>query len=292
MPEPIQEQSPAPAAQRTRLGSKWLGKTLIFMLVLIGFGFWGLWDATVVYPNRGIEYADNARWQYLKAARGAGMLYSAGVADPAAAYERVSDPETLKANRIAALDSKSPNQPRALMDERLYAWLDGLHTLGRLKPELTAIAKPDEELADLERKWGTRTQPKPLAKWDLPVQWLFTVVGLGGGLALAVLVLRVKSRSFGWDAATQRLTLPDGSTLVPADIAEFDKRKWDKFLIFLKVKPDHPKHGGKELKLDLYRYVPLEEWVLAMERTAFPEHAPAPAEAPPEQAGAEPAPGA
>ncbi|MEZ6210689.1 MAG: hypothetical protein R3B46_05480 [Phycisphaerales bacterium] len=40
-----------------------------------------------------------------------------------------------------------------------------------------------------------------------------------------------------------------------------DKRKWDKYYAFLKVdgRPD-------ELKLDLYRYVPLEEWVLDMWR--------------------------
>ncbi|MGH7132453.1 MAG: hypothetical protein ACREJO_10960, partial [Phycisphaerales bacterium] len=61
---------------------------------------------------------------------------------------------------------------------------------------------------------------------------------------------------------------PDGKTIVPADIAEFDKRKWDKFYVTINLK------GGEARKLDLLRYVPLEEWVLAMERTAFPETAP------------------
>jgi hypothetical protein len=284
MPEPIpvhQSQTPTNPSQRTRLGSKWLAKTMIFLIILLAFGCWGLWDATVVYPKRGIEFAERAKLQYLAACQGAGSIFGASIADPVSTYARVKEPETLRANRAAAQDPGNPAQARALAEERLYEWLDGLDTIGRLTPEFTRIEQPDKELERLDAIWKTRGQPKPLAKWDLPVQWLFVIVGIGGGLALAFLVLRVKSRTYGWEPAEQRLFLADGSSLVPADIAEFDKRKWDKFLIFLKVKPGHRPNGGREIRLDLLRYVPLEEWVLAMERTAYPEHAPPPTQEPP-----------
>ena len=47
----------------------------------------------------------------------------------------------------------------------------------------------------------------------------------------------------------------------------------------LKIKPGSHALAGSEVKLDLLRYVPLEDWVLEMERTAFP-----PAEVPPGEA--------
>ena len=113
------------------------------------------------------------------------------------------------------------------------------------------------------------------------MQWLFVVVCLGVGLALTGLILKVKSRTYGWEPVEQRLFLPGGASLVPADIAEFDKRKWDKFLIFLKIKPGHQPLGGREIRLDLLRYNPLEEWILAMERTAYPGNAPVREDPPP-----------
>lgn len=67
------------------------------------------------------------------------------------------------------------------------------------------------------------------------------------------------------------LTLPGGESITPDDVAEFDKRKWDKFLFFFKIKPDHATLGGREIKLDLYQYVPLEDWAVAMHRHARPE---------------------
>ena len=48
---------------------------------------------------------------------------------------------------------------------------------------------------------------------------------------------------------------------------------------FLKIKAGSHALAGSEVKLDLLRYVPLEEWVLEMEKTAFP-----PAEVPPGEA--------
>ena len=67
--------------------------------------------------------------------------------------------------------------------------------------------------------------------------------------------------------------LPGGQKVGPGDIAEFDKRKWDKFLVTLTIKDSHPTLGGQRVVVDLYRHEPVEDWILAMERTAFPETA-------------------
>ena len=41
--------------------------------------------------------------------------------------------------------------------------------------------------------------------------------------------------------------------MVPADIAEFDKSKWDKFLIILKINAGPQPLGGSAIRLDLSR---------------------------------------
>jgi hypothetical protein len=41
--------------------------------------------------------------------------------------------------------------------------------------------------------------------------------------------------------------------------------------VHLTIKPEHATLGGKTLEFDLLRYVPLEEWILEMERIAFPD---------------------
>ena len=45
----------------TRLNKPWLLKTLISAVVLIGFGIYGLYDATVAYPNRGGTWEATAK---------------------------------------------------------------------------------------------------------------------------------------------------------------------------------------------------------------------------------------
>ncbi len=75
------------------------------------------------------------------------------------------------------------------------------------------------------------------------------------------------------------LGLPGGHSLTPADLTDVDKRKWDKFFVSLVVKPGHATLGGKEVALDLLRYEPLEDWVLEMEKAAFPDRVKAEEEA-------------
>ena len=53
---------------------------------------------------------------------------------------------------------------------------------------------------------------------------------------------------------------------MPEDITDFDKRKWDKFLVTLSIRDGHPTMPGKKLTLDTYMHNELEPWILEMER--------------------------
>lgn len=259
--------------EQTQINPKWLWKMVIIALFLIGFGAWGLYDATIAYPKRGINYAEYAEWEYLRTIKQADSAWDrAAVKDPSAELKRLDERLKAKSNVSA-------------IEKTRHEWLGALDTIGRLQPAQTDMADPVKRFEDLNTRWTTTTgtsksSPKKLAGWDIPVQWLITVLGFGLGLYLVGLILIVKRVVYRWEPASQRLTLPGGASLTPADIAEFDKRKWHKYLIYLKVRPGVPQVGGQELRLDLLRYAGLEDWVLAMEKTAFPENQPA-AEPPP-----------
>lgn len=245
----------------TKPNRPWLMKMVIFAIALLGFGLYGLYDASVVYPGRGVRHSRFTLFQYLEAAKSDGL----------------SDTKTTVADPVAELKSLEARNPEQLKgaDRARYDWLRSLKVIHRLKPEWTKIDRPDSTLTELRKEWttgsGARNAPKPLSAYDIPVQWLFTAIGLGGGSLLLLHILRITRRKYRWDPQAKALQLADGTTLSPADIEEFDKRKWEKFLIFLKVKAGHSPHGGKELKLDLYQHAPLEAWVLEMERIAFPD---------------------
>lgn len=251
--------------QRTRLNKPWLIKMVLFAAVLIFFGFYGLYDALVAYPERGLRHADFVKYQYLEAAKTEHKLDRRGVS--------VDDPKT-ELTRLQKLELGR----REPLDGPRLDWLDALAVVRQLTPERTKIDDPDAEYARLKTMWTTTNggpvkAPKPLSWYDIPVQWVYVVVGFGGGFWMILHFIAVARQTYRWEPETLTLHLPGDRTLTPADIEEFDKRKWDKFLIFLKIKPTHPTLGGRELKLDLYRYSPLESWVLEMEKTAFPERA-------------------
>ncbi len=111
----------------------------------------------------------------------------------------------------------------------------------------------------------------PLSRFDIPSQWLITAVGFIGGAWIVALIARVSAKTYRWEPAAQRLTLPGGASVTPADVSEVDKTLWHKYYVELHIKADHPKLGGKSVKLDLMRYEPLEAWVLEMEQTVHPE---------------------
>lgn len=256
--------------QRTSLHRPWVAKMAIFFVILVGFGTWGLYDATVKYPQRGLRYAEYCRSVYLEVAQSAGELSRdrLTVDDPAAELGRLTTRQrqgTLTGFERARLE-----------------WLVALSRIGRLDPAHTDFrdpARPDpaQELQQLRAVWNTRDRPSALSAYDIPVQWAFTGIGFAGALALAVVFIRTATRTYRWDPAEKRLILPDGASIVPADIEEFDKRKWHKFYVFLRLRPAAVGAAGRPrapvVKLDLYRYARLESWVLEMERTAFPERA-------------------
>jgi hypothetical protein len=261
--------------QKTKLGKRWLRKFIIFLIVCVGFGFYGLYDATIAYPNRGERDASYRLLEYLRAANEAhGLALSLGVPAEQTPQEHLED---LKA-RQGELTQRAGGEGGSARDARAelakLVWLDSLAKIWQLTPERVQedlSGSPRETLAELAAEWETRDQPKPLSWYDIPVQWLFTVVGFGLGIWLTIHMLRVASRTYTWEPGAMRLGLPGGATIVPSDVAEFDKRKWDKFLFFFKIKPEHPQLGGREIKLDLYQYVPLEDWAVAMHKAARPE---------------------
>ncbi|MEM8757002.1 MAG: hypothetical protein AAGF47_04385 [Planctomycetota bacterium] len=267
---------PAGVRTRTRLSVRWLRKLVIFLLVLVGFGIWGLYDALVAYPNRGENTASYRLFQYLEAADEAhGLTLRLGPPEGSTPGEHREQLGERRADLQAESAAEGARGRDASEKLALLDWYDSLAVLGRLSPERVAsdvdVESPRDLLNELETEWTAKSAPKPLAAYDIPVQWVFVIVGLGGGSWLALHMLRVASKTYRWDPATLALTLPGGETITPDDVAEFDKRKWDKFLFFFKIKPDHASLGGREIKLDLYQYTPLEDWAVAMHRHARPE---------------------
>jgi hypothetical protein len=129
---------------------------------------------------------------------------------------------------------------------------------------------PRELATELAAYWNkTSSMPTELSAYDLPVQYLFMVAGLGWAAYLIFLLMRCRARArgFRWEPSSQRLTLPGGASFTPADLADVDKRKWHKFYATM-VLTDGTRH-----EMDLLRYEPLEAWVLEMEATRFPERA-------------------
>lgn len=303
----MSESSLTSTASTTRLSGNWLLKQGVFLVVLLVFGFWGLADALYFYPRRGLEDASSKLAKYLAAASEAGRLTPTDIAvpDPKATHAELA----LRAEELAKAASSSAETletRRARVEFSKFMWLEALARTWRLNatPEVvispgqlpkefvdaaTRTVKfdpargiglvttaesttpleipPQRLLAELVQKWNTRDQVKPLSGYDMPLQWVFVVVGFGGGLWMLATVVRANTKKFRWDAASQSLTLPGGASFSPADVKEFDKRRWHKFFVTVHLK------DGSAHTLDLLRYVPLEEWILAMERTAFPQDA-------------------
>jgi len=263
---PAPDQAPEHVSQdcaKAPLNPRWALKLFVITFFVIGFGAYGLYDATIAYPDRGQRYADWAKWQYLEASDAAGKGPGGfGV------FERESSvPNPVEElERLKELDKRSSNELRATMQSTRYDWLNALKVIGQLTPENTTIAIPRDELNELSAKWTTTTSnPKPLKSYDIPSQWMIMVVCwfIGGWMLLNI--LKVIGQKFSWDAGSMTLTVPGSISITPGQLQEVDKRKWDKFIVFLKLNDAHPSHAGKEIKVDTYQHALVEDWILAME---------------------------
>lgn len=279
--------------QSTTLGRNWLIKTTIFLVLLLGFGLWGLTDALYYYPKRGEMDAARRLKDHLEAASKAGMLTPDQL--------KVTDP----VRTFQELKAKEKDPTSGSFDKTRLDWLDALNRMWALKPEprlvhdepaapgtpptpakkfyfdmregqgyvVTAGSSekapvPPPALLTLLTNAMSKTNPvTPLSGFDMLTQWVFVVIGFGGGAWMLLTLVRAAAKKYRWQSETQTLTMPDGKTVTPAELKELDKRLWHKFFVVMHVK------DGREYKLDLLRYQPLEDWVLAMEKTAFPEQA-------------------
>lgn len=281
----------AQAEVRSRVSPKWVRRMVIIAAVLIAFGFWGLYDAAVAYPRRGEKASLYLEYQFLQQLDQRRELLDlrAAIKDPQGELERL---------RTRLKDGVANDAERACL-----TWLESLDLVGRLDAaSATDIPRDDfrgERVESVRSRYDALTRqfttaqggsadiPSPLSRWDIPVQWLIMAGGYAIGGYILLLIVRVRGKTYAFDPATMRLTLPDGGAITPADLADVDKRRWHKFYCTLVVKGEHPTHAGRSIELDLMRYEPVEEWVLTMERAAFPDRA---KDEPPPDAAAEPAP--
>jgi hypothetical protein len=268
------------AEQRTALARKWTIKMLLIALAMFGLGMWGLLDAVWVYPARGARAAEFLEFRYLEESSKAGTTANdrVSIADPVAAFARLDQ-------------RKRANESMTEGETFQRDWLLQLRLIGKLRPENTTYPREDfrtkggarvkvasafDRLAELRKKYvtGEGSAPakpaSPLERYDLPFQWAVMVFGLVVCAWLVLNVLRASRLVYRWLPDHLRLTLPGGERIVPADVAEFDKTEWHKVFITLRIRPEHPQLGGKALRLDLLRYEPLENWVLAMEDSVKP----------------------
>lgn len=295
--------------QSCSLNRTWVLKMSIFIVVLFGFGFWALFDAAYLYPSRGLGYASLKLRDFLASAESAGLLRADKIAfpDPKAELASLNDKHEDLANtaRREGADARA-----AAMDLARREYLLALDVVWRLSPTEKPIGDftqntpglppvahalfftpatgegidqstepgkparrdtldPQKLLAQLRAYWASTPPATALSRWDLPVQWFFVLVGFAGGGYLLMLLLRCRAaaRRITFDSDAQRLTLATGQSMTPADLRDIDKRLWHKFYATLITE------SGQEHKVDLLRYVPLEDWVLQMERTRFPERA-------------------
>jgi hypothetical protein len=287
----------------TTLNRTWLLKTGAFLVVLVVLGLWGLYDGLYLYPSRGMQDASFQFSNFLKEADKAGRLNPSTIAaaDPKAAHAELE----AKVDELRKQAAGSTSDARkASMDVAKYEWLESLRKVWQLntKPEYLGtisggqrlyldLAKGEgftlpagmtpstggaqattlnsqKLLDEMTKYWNTNPKVSPLSSLDLLFQWFIVIAGAVGSLWILVTMLRAKAMAskITFEPDEQRLTLPGGVSIVPSEINDIDKRKWNKFYCTLETSK-----GNHEI--DLLRYVPLEAWILTMEKTRFPERA-------------------
>jgi len=244
----------------TTISRNWLAKMALFIAAFLGLAVWGLVDAVAIYPARGAQHARYMEYKYLEALSETGAILRASVDDPRAALEDLEGRQRELADEMAALPPESVARQRVEVELARLSWLRSLANGWMLDAGRTTFDDPAARLEELEEEWASAEQPKGLSAFDIPMQWVFVVIGVGGAAWLGMTVLRVTRTKFTYEESTRTLTLPSGESFAPGDIAEVDKRKWHKYFVTIKLSE------GATHTLDLLRYQPLEEWVLEMEK--------------------------
>lgn len=281
----------------TTLSRSWLMKTGAFLVLLLGFGIWGTVDALWLYPERGLSEASYKLRTWMASADGAGKLTASTftINDPAGdlrtlnakedELRRESRGET-GAARAAAADVAKLEYLQSL--SRAWRLNSDVKPLGKItKPSVQrlvfdpktgqgSILGANGERADLSVRalgealdgyWKANQPPNPLSGFDMAFQYVFMGVGLLGGawILFTMFAAARRARQIRWDAGARRLHLPAGVSMSAADLTDIDKREWHKFYCTMMTKD-----GGRH-RVDLLRYEPLEDWVLDLEREAFPD---------------------
>lgn len=250
----------------TKLSPRWLFKMGVFAIVGALFGAWGLYDGLVKYPARGERVAQFELLEYLDKADTAGRLFRASVDDPAGELTRLRElrasggvvgeveearlgwlHELAKVNNLATLTAENAamtSRPPAAQEDTKTWFLVPATTRDALRAELQG-----------------KKQPAPLSDFDILFQYLIAVVGWAVFLLVLWRIVKSAATKYRYVPGEMRLTLPGGRAITPSDIALVDKRDWHKFFVHLKLKG-----SGEEVKLDLLRFQPLEQWVLQMAR--------------------------
>ncbi|MFG0275841.1 MAG: hypothetical protein ACF8QF_12385 [Phycisphaerales bacterium] len=259
---PTDQPASRPEVEVTSLNKGWLIKLTVIGVALLGLGVWGLYDALAAFPARGANHAEFTEWRYLQAANEAGRLLTASEDAPGDELTRLRNERNQLRERLGDTPEGTIGYREISMDLAKYDWLTSLSRIGRVNAEYTTFDNPRERLDTLTQEWDTRTQPKPLAAYDIPSQWVFVVCGFGGFAWISLIILRAKGIRYSYKPASLELTLPSGRSFTPDQIAEVDKRKWHKFYVTLRFKQG----AGEAVTLDLLRHKPLEDWILEMEK--------------------------
>jgi hypothetical protein len=268
--EPVDQPSAASGEmigeQKTKVSKRWLRKMLIFFVVCIGLGIWGLYDAAVAYPNRGELYSQFTLEDYLKGASDIGEISipsRVNVPDPATEILRLEGRgdqlNALEILRLRWLSSLRPIHGKSLQR------LTDENTAMQMLPEeqrtdtTTVFQNPSQVYANLTAELQGRSMPKPLSQTDIAVQWLICAAGMIGAGLILLRIIQTRSTVYRYHPEEHRLVIPGGKSITPDQIEVVDKSKWHKFFVALELK------GGDSHKFDLLRFEPLEDWILDME---------------------------
>ncbi len=258
--------------QTTRIRPMWLIKVVIGLLVCIGFAIWSAYDAFWLYPSKQRNYIEHTELLYLD------LLQKERFAlTPATAS--VPDPAQTK-DQLLTLRDEGRATP---VDVARLEWLNAisiLYPLDEITRQNAEAAAPDSNAPDPKRTATLYNDPNKrlrdlvaarsglgnatgLAAYDIPLQYLFLVASAALSIWLISLLLRVVLRRYRYEQDSLTLTTPEGHSFTPDRIVDVDRRKWDKFILFVRLDGEE-----QERRFDLYRYLPLEDWLLAMEKAS------------------------